>query len=141
MSHHLDSELARQDPRLDISDAYVFRGTMGTAFVVDVNPVSGPGGFHPEGGYELKIDTDGDAVENITYRFTFGETGSDGRQAWHLSRIDGDAATDPLAGAANRCWTVRPTPRAATPRRLRPATGSARGSARLPTPSGSRARS
>ncbi len=36
MSHHLDSPLARQDVRLDITDLYVFQGETGTAFVIDV---------------------------------------------------------------------------------------------------------
>lgn len=30
MSHHLDSPIARQDIRLDITDLYVFRGDTGT---------------------------------------------------------------------------------------------------------------
>ncbi|MEV0169470.1 hypothetical protein [Nonomuraea fuscirosea] len=55
MSHHLDSPLARQDPRLDISDVYLFRGTIGTTFIINVNPLSGAGAFHPEGRYEFKI--------------------------------------------------------------------------------------
>jgi hypothetical protein len=37
MSHHLDSPLARQDTRLDITDVYLFRGTAGTVFVMNVN--------------------------------------------------------------------------------------------------------
>ena len=36
MSHHLDSPLARQDVRLDITDLYVFRGEIGTVFVMPV---------------------------------------------------------------------------------------------------------
>ena len=36
MSHHLDSPIARQDIRLDITDLYVFRGETGTAFVINV---------------------------------------------------------------------------------------------------------
>ena len=35
MSHHLDSPIARQDIRLDITDLYVFRGETGTAFVIN----------------------------------------------------------------------------------------------------------
>jgi hypothetical protein len=34
MSHHLDSPIARQDVRLDITDLFVFRGETGTAFVI-----------------------------------------------------------------------------------------------------------
>jgi len=36
MSHHLDSPLARQDIRLDITDLYCFRGETGTVFVINV---------------------------------------------------------------------------------------------------------
>ena len=36
MSHHLGSPIARQDVRLDITDLYVFRGEMGTVFVINV---------------------------------------------------------------------------------------------------------
>ncbi|MFD8864977.1 DUF4331 family protein [Streptomyces sp. NPDC059590] len=98
MSHHHDSELARQDPRLDISDTYLFRGTTGTVFVVNVNPLSGGGGFHDdESHYEIKMDTDGDAVEDITYRFTFQPPAADGSQRWELRRLDGPAARDRFA--------------------------------------------
>ncbi|WP_327090210.1 DUF4331 domain-containing protein [Nonomuraea sp. NBC_01738] len=94
MSHHLDSPLARQDQRLDISDVYLFGGTSGTVFVINVNPLSGPDGFHPEALYEFKIDTDGDAVEDITFRAVFGELDADGRQAVEVRRLDGPAARD-----------------------------------------------
>jgi hypothetical protein len=52
MSHHLDSPIARQDIRLDITDLYVFRGETGTVFVINVchsiaGPVSAPG-YHPK---------------------------------------------------------------------------------------------
>jgi hypothetical protein len=52
MSHHLDSDLGRQDNRLDLTDQFVFHGQTGTAFVMDVNSsVAGPEappGFHPD---------------------------------------------------------------------------------------------
>ncbi|MBL1097325.1 DUF4331 family protein [Streptomyces coffeae] len=98
MSHHHDSLLARQDPRLDISDVYLFRGSSGTVFVVNVNPLSGEGGFHDdESLYEIKVDTDGDAVEDLTYRFTFGTPDTDGTQRWELRRLTGAAARDRFA--------------------------------------------
>ena len=100
MSHHLDSPNARMDVRLDISDLYVFRGEEGTVFVMDVNhsiapEVTGrqvPAGFHPEGRYEFKIDTDGDAVEDMTYRLTFRELDGAGRQTLELRRLTGAQA-------------------------------------------------
>ncbi|WP_017596554.1 DUF4331 family protein [Nocardiopsis potens] len=94
MSHHLDSPEARQDPRLDISDVYLFRGSAGTVFVMNVNPLSGGGGFHHEGMYEFKVDTDGDAVEDTTFRLVFGEADADGRQPVELRRLDGADAAD-----------------------------------------------
>ncbi|MEO5875941.1 MAG: DUF4331 family protein, partial [Streptosporangiaceae bacterium] len=102
MSHHLDSPAARQDPRLDITDLYVFRGERGTAFVVNVShSIAGtdiPRGFHPDGHYEFKIDGDGDAVEDLTYRFTFGPRDADGAQTYELHRLTGPDAGDPHAG-------------------------------------------
>jgi hypothetical protein len=94
LSHHLDSPEARQDPRLDISDVYLFRGDTGTVFVMNVNPLSGSGGFHPEALYEFKVDTDGDAVEDLTFRVTFGAAYPTGQQRVELHHLEGPAARD-----------------------------------------------
>ena len=98
MSHHLDSPLARQDTRLDVTDVYLFRGTAGTVFVMNVNSSVAdrkyPEQFHPEALYEFKVDTDQDAVEDITFRISFGHGESDGRQALVLRRLDGHEARD-----------------------------------------------
>jgi hypothetical protein len=101
MSHHLDSPIARQDIRLDITDLYVFRGEIGTVFVINVchsiaGEIPAPG-YHPEGMYEFKIDLDGDAIEDLTYRFTFGERDKAGRQRFILRRIAGRDAANPDA--------------------------------------------
>lgn len=98
MSHHLDSPLARQDIRLDITDLYVFRGEVGTVFAMNVchsifGPVPEPG-FHPEGMYEFKIDCDGDAVEDITYRLTFDDRDQHGKQRFVLRRMAGRESAD-----------------------------------------------
>jgi hypothetical protein len=104
MSHHLDSPIARQDVRLDITDLYVFRGESGTVFVMDVNPsIAGedaPKGFHPEARYEFKIDGDSDAVEDLTYRFSFGERDAAGNQDLELCRLTGAQARDAHASGA-----------------------------------------
>jgi len=102
MSHHLDSPIARQDVRLDITDLYVFRGEKGTVFAINVcHSIAGAipvPGYHPEGMYEFKIDLNGDAIEDLTYRVTFDERDSNGKQRFVLRSIaDGDAA-DPHAG-------------------------------------------
>ncbi|GGJ92189.1 hypothetical protein GCM10011583_24550 [Streptomyces camponoticapitis] len=104
MSHHLDSPLARQDPRLDITDLFVFRGGRGTVFVTDhSHSLAGEGiprGFHPEGRYEIKIDANGDAVEDLTYRFTFTEQDEAGEQSYELRQLAGPEAHDPTAEGA-----------------------------------------
>jgi hypothetical protein len=104
MSHHLDSPLARQDVRLDITDLYVFPGETGTAFVINVcHSIAGDipvPGYHPEGMYEFKIDLDGNAKEDITYRLTFGERDSAGMQAVELRQLTGPAAADAHAGGS-----------------------------------------
>lgn len=101
MSHHLDSPIARQDIRLDITDLYLFRGETGTVFVINVcHSIAGPvpvPGYHPEGMYEFKIDLNGDAVEEVTYRITFGERDAQGKQPFTLRCIRGAEATDPHA--------------------------------------------
>lgn len=101
MSHHLDSPIARQDVRLDITDLYVFRGEVGTVFIINVcHSIAGNipvPGYHPEGRYEFKVDFDGDAVEDMTYRFTFDERDSHGAQRFVLTKIIGSDASDPHA--------------------------------------------
>lgn len=101
MAHHLDSPIAREDIRLDITDLYVFRGETGTVFVINVchsiaGQVPAPG-YHPEGMYEFKIDLDGDAVEDVTYRLTFDERDAAGKQRFVLRCIRGAEAVDPNA--------------------------------------------
>jgi len=101
MSHHLDSPIARQDIRLDITDLYVFRGQTGTVFVIDVchsifGPIPAPG-YHPEGMYEFKVDLNGDAVEELTYRLTFDERDANGQQRYVVRSIRGADAVNPHA--------------------------------------------
>jgi hypothetical protein len=101
MSHHLDSPIARQDIRLDITDLYVFRGETGTVFAINVchsifGPIPAPG-YHPEGMYEFKIDLNGDAIEDTTYRFTFTERDQQGKQTYTVRRLTGADALNPHA--------------------------------------------
>src|SRR5260370_27491024 len=101
MSHHLDTPLARQNGRLYIDDLYVFPGNGSMVFVMDVNStITGPDvqpGFHPEGRYEFKVHFDGADFEALTYRMSFGERDSDGRQALELRALSGDEAREDSA--------------------------------------------
>jgi hypothetical protein len=101
MSHHLDTPLAAQTGQLYIDDLYVFPGAGSTVLVMDVNSnVNGlhsEPGFHPEARYELKVHFDGADFETLTYRVSFGEAGSDGRQAMALHSLTGHRAREDSA--------------------------------------------
>ena len=106
MAHHYsgpDFSFPHGDARLDLCDLFALPapGAAGKSILImDVHPAFGvnpPGPtaaepFASEGLYELKIDTDGDAVANIAYRIRFAATG-DGAQRATVRRAEGtDAA-------------------------------------------------
>jgi hypothetical protein len=101
MSHHLDTPLARQNGQLYIDDLCVFPSNGSTVFVMDVNStITGPDvqpGFHHEGRYELKVHFDGADLEDLTYRVSFGEADSDGRQPLQLHALTSEDARDDSA--------------------------------------------
>ena len=102
MSDHIDSPSALQDGRLDLCDMYAFGGGEPgtTVLIFTVNPDAGkssPTTFHPEAVYEIKLDTDGDAVEDAAFRVTFGGPDADGARGFAVSRAEGAALRDPGA--------------------------------------------
>jgi Domain of unknown function (DUF4331) len=101
VSHHLDTPLAAQTGQLYLDDLYVFPGEGSTVLIMDVNSnVNGlhsEPGFHPEARYEFKVHFDGADFETLTYRVSFGETDSDGRQALRLHALTGEAAREDSA--------------------------------------------
>src|SRR5262245_53915568 len=105
MSHHYsgpDFGFPHGDPRLDFTDLYAFPKP-GEAdksiLIMNVHPsavVNPPGSttaepFSPEALYELKVDTDGDAIADIAYRVRFSSSG-DGSQTATLRRVEGAQA-------------------------------------------------
>src|SRR6185436_4188804 len=103
MAHHLDTPLAAQNGQLYIDDLYVFSVNDSTVFIIDVNSnitgVHVKPGFHPEARYEFKVHFDGADFEALTYRVSFGEAASDGRQAVRVHALTGsDAPKDSAAG-------------------------------------------
>jgi hypothetical protein len=98
MSHHLDSPASRRDPRLNLTDMYVFDGSVGTVFVLVVNTSlageSRSAGFHPEARYEFRIHRDGEPYENLTYRATFGDLDETGHQDLTIRQLTGSDARD-----------------------------------------------
>ncbi len=105
MSHHYsgpDFGFPHGDARLDFTDLYAFPkpGDAGKSIlIIDVHPsvgVNPPGpttavAFAPEAIYELKIDTNGDAVADIAYRVRFTSSES-GAQTATLRRVEGAQA-------------------------------------------------
>jgi Domain of unknown function (DUF4331) len=94
MSHHFDYP---QDERLDISDAYCFAGARDasgprTVFGMNASPTTGTP-WDPAGFYELRLDTNADYVEDITWRFTF-PVDSAGTQHVQVAELTGRQATD-----------------------------------------------
>lgn len=79
-SSHREAPLITEDPTMDNTDVYVFRSpddpdtvTIIANYIPLQEPANGPNfyNFSPAGVYEIHIDNDGDAVEDITYQFQF----------------------------------------------------------------------
>ncbi len=105
MSHHYsgpDFGFPHGDARLDFTDLYAFPkpgdGSK-SIFIMNVHPSASqnpPGAttaepFAPEALYELKIDTDGDAVADIAYRVRFSYSAGETQTAT-LRRVEGAQA-------------------------------------------------
>ena len=105
MSHHASGPSFGSplgDARLDMTDLYVFPKPGQpdrSVLVLNVHPsfaVSPLGPttkepFAPGALYEIKIDTDGDAIADITYSVQFASV-QDGRQTATLRRVEGARA-------------------------------------------------
>ncbi len=105
MSHHYsgpDFGFPHGDARLDFTDLYVFPkpgDASKSILIMNVHPSAGvnpPGPttdvpFATEAVYELRIDTNGDAVADIAYRIRFASDKS-GLQTATLRRVEGAQA-------------------------------------------------
>src|SRR4051812_5028736 len=105
MSHHysgVDFGFPRGDARLDFCDLYAFPkpgDADRSILIMDVHPskalpegTTTPEAFSPDAIYELSIDTDGDLVANIGFRFRFAPS-ANGAQTVTVRRVEGaDAA-------------------------------------------------
>src|SRR3954468_3925877 len=104
MSHHYsgpDYGFPHGDARLDLTYLYVFpkpEDAGKSILIMNVHPSAGvnPAGattaepFATEALYELKIDTDGDAIADVAYRIRFSAQG-DGQSAT-VRRAEGQDA-------------------------------------------------
>ncbi|WCT74450.1 DUF4331 domain-containing protein [Sphingomonas naphthae] len=84
-SSHREAPGITERPKVDNTDVYAFRSyepgregfvTIIANFQPDQSPGSGPNYFtmDPDAIYEIHIDNDGDAIENLTYQFKFTNT-------------------------------------------------------------------
>ena len=101
MSHHFDTERAQEDPSLNICDMYVFPGKTPETLVMAMTLNSDAGlsasdTLPNEGLYVFRIDTDGDATEDVVFKFRFDEAhhieGDEHRhiQTYRVLRAQGD---------------------------------------------------
>ena len=79
-SSHREAPLITEDQTMDNTDVYAFRSpdapntiTLIANYIPLEEPSSGPNfyNFSPYGVYEIHIDNNGDAIEDITYQFQF----------------------------------------------------------------------
>jgi hypothetical protein len=84
-SSHREAPFISGQPKLDATDLYMFRSYEAgrqnfITILANYNPFQDPQGgpnfhmFSPEGLYEIHIDNNGDAVEDITFQFRFTNT-------------------------------------------------------------------
>jgi hypothetical protein len=112
MSHHysgVDFGFPLGDARLDFCDLYAFPkpdDKNRSILIMDLHPSKAlPEGstttepFAPEAIYELRVDTDGDLLADITYRFQFSPS-ENGPQSATVRRVEGgDGAVAIIEGA------------------------------------------
>lgn len=98
MSHHFDTPTAREDPRLNLCDMYIFAGSLGsTVLAMTVNPAATAqttAPFRDEAVYAFRFDTDGDRHEDVSFKVRF----TDGEGAQRFDVIRADRAPDGLDG-------------------------------------------
>jgi Domain of unknown function (DUF4331) len=87
----------------DINDVYAFEGSDAgkTVLTVTTNPAAGvfsPTSFGSDVLYELKVDQDGDAVEDLAYKIRFSTVRNDGSQKVIVKRAVGRAARGHTTG-------------------------------------------
>lgn len=81
-SSHREAPGITEQPKIDATDFYMFRSyepgredyvTLIANYIPDQSPYGGPNFFtmDPDAIYEIHIDNDGDAVEDITFQFDF----------------------------------------------------------------------
>jgi len=107
---HRDSAFTTNNPALNLTDLYAFTSYEAgredyLTIIANFNPQiskSGPNYnlFDPSALYEIKIDIDGDAIEEITYRFRFKKAITDNGQGL-LTSVDSKTLALPFINSAS----------------------------------------
>jgi hypothetical protein len=91
------------DTRLDLTDVYAFQSPnnpANTVLIMGVNPLEGvlnDGTFRAGAYYEFKVDSNGDAKEDLTYRVTFGAPNGALQQKMTLKQIPAGSSGSKIA--------------------------------------------
>jgi Domain of unknown function (DUF4331) len=104
MSHHFDTPTAREDPRINVCDFYLFGGRPGfTVMAMTVNPDagrSGPDTFRDDGLYAFRFDLNGDAREELSFKARFGPVPhADDHDQTHVQNFEVRRASGPSASS------------------------------------------
>jgi hypothetical protein len=101
---HRDAPLTKAAAQSDLNDVYVFKNQAGSGavLVMTINPLTSPAdtaklSLDPATVYEFKVDTNGDAIADISWKIT--ASGAGPVQDITLRRATGaDAVTDDISG-------------------------------------------
>src|SRR5713101_3101127 len=107
MADHLDAPgltSPAMDTRVDITDLYAFQkpgDSSRTILILNVNPLAPTHAqeFRSDAVYETLVDTDGDAMPNIAFRYRFSPKDGD-TQVAHVSRAELNGQERPLVEGA-----------------------------------------
>ena len=80
MSNHFSAAMLKfpgDDPRLDLTDLYVFASPERpgrTVLILDVNPFMTGADFRPDAVYRINVDNDGDTQADVAFSFVYSES-------------------------------------------------------------------
>jgi hypothetical protein len=118
VSHHFDTPTGREDPRLNLSDVYVFAGSAeSTVMAMTVNPAATPdtvAPFRDEAIYAFHVDTDLDGRQDVSFAVGFTDVPADACdeeiphvQAFELYRVVYAGVSSPavvmISGTTGQC--------------------------------------
>jgi hypothetical protein len=129
MSNHFSAANLKSpgdDARLDLTDLFVFAAPDHpdrTVLIMDSNPFMMGDGFHPDAIHRFNVDTDGDALPDVAFSFTFSplENGHQTATAYHATGPDArtrEPAGEILVEATPVSFGAAATPVQAGPCRL-----------------------